>query len=358
MAKNNQATSKEVDFEITAAALAKTMYEGDIVNFRLLFLPFSPARSSSTERFDMPKYGYLLPEESEENEPGFQACLALVMAPATRAFIAGELDANRPAQLPSELVLELGDNAVRTGKYSSAAQAYEMLRIRDRMQQLFLEAADAALDAGDVARGVHGYLVAIGLAYDYAAFPEPLPLVPDFQTRALMLHAEYPETPGASVGMQESGALVQAALNYLLLQPEVVARLERRPEAQRVEFVKELVRQRDPRWDDFVANYHAGVAIMEEFAERVRQGANNEPGGLEEEIRNQLGGDPRSIAAALLGREVQGGEWWQYLKELAGEHPAAALFVARQVVGDLELLVPRHRADSPVALALGVNPGP
>src|SRR5690606_12280615 len=113
-----------------------------------------------------------------------------------------ELEANRPAQLPSDLLLMLADNAVRQGKYTSAAQAYELLRIRSRMQDEFYAAADRALDENDVARAVRGYRAATGLAYDYAAFPEPLPEVPDYQTRALLLHGEYPTRPDDCVALK------------------------------------------------------------------------------------------------------------------------------------------------------------
>ena len=58
--------------------------------------------------------------------------------------------------------------------------------------------------------------------------------------------------------------------------------------------------------------------------------------------------------AALLGREIENGEWWQYLKELGYEHPAGVLFIARQVVGDTEILMPRLLADSRVPRALGL----
>ena len=58
------------------------------------------------------------------------------------------------------------------------------------------------------------------------------------------------------------------------------------------------------------------------------------------EIREQQSKDPRLISAHLLGRKIENGEWWQYMKELAYEHPAAILFVARQVVGSRDT----HRA--------------
>ena len=64
--------------------------------------------------------------------------------------------------------------------------------------------------------------------------------------------------------------------------------------------------------------------------------------------------DAARIPALLLGYGLEDGEWWQYLKELVHKHPAAALVVARQALGDFEILVPRYAADSPVAQALGL----
>jgi hypothetical protein len=220
------------------------------------------------------------------------------------------------------------------------------------MQQEFLNQADAALDAGHVPKAVRGYLVATGLAYDYAAFPEPLPATPDFQTRALMLHGEYPRTPEDCIGLRDTKSLLQTALAYLLLDPEAAARLDARPTEVRLAFLRELVYQRDPQWEVFLERYREAGEAAREFGERLQ--LQREVSALAEEIEKQLGEDPRQITALLLGRTLDGGEWWQYLKELAYEHPAAVLFVARQALGDLEILVPRHAPDSPVANILGL----
>ena len=45
---NNQQAQKTVNPDLTARALAKCVADGDIVNFRLVFAPFSPARAVST----------------------------------------------------------------------------------------------------------------------------------------------------------------------------------------------------------------------------------------------------------------------------------------------------------------------
>ena len=349
--------AKAVDFEQVIDALAKAVCEGDIVNFRVLFSPFSPARESSTESFDMPKYAYLLPDDETVSERRFAAARALVKRPQTVSEIRRELEANRPPQLPWELVLELGDNAVRLRKYSSAAQAYELLRVRARMQREFLDQADAALDAGDVRRGVVGYIIGTGLGYDYAAFPEPLPMTPDFQTRAFMLHAEYPAKPEDCIGLREPKALLQTALSYLLLDPEAAARLDTRPMEMRLEFLKELVRERDPEWDAFLERFCEANAAAQDLAERLRQ--IHAASALAEEINAHMASadelnDAARIPALLLGYGLEDGEWWQYLKELVHKHPAAALVVARQALGDFEILVPRYAADSPVAQALGL----
>lgn len=352
MARNSSASAGKVDFADTAAALAKAVREGDIVNFRLLFLPLSPARESSTESFDMPKYAYLLPDEEMERDPAFQKCLEMVQQPEVKEHILQELSANRPAQLPSGLLLELADNGVRFAKYTAAAQAYEMLRIRSRIQREFFEQADAALDKGDVATGVRGYIIATGLAYDYAAFPEPKPVTPDYQTRALLMHAEYPQNPHAVIGMWDTQPLLRAGLAYLLLDTEAAARLDKRPLDVLVQFLAMLVRSKDPKWDGFIERYKQTEDMVRDFANRFAD--KQRKAELSDEIANQLGEDPRHIPAALLGRTIEPGEWWQYLKELACEHPAGALFVARQMVGDAEILVPRHNPESPVAKALGL----
>jgi len=360
------AAAKEVDFEQVIDAIANAIREGDIVNFRFLFSPFSPARESSTESFDMPKYAYLLPGtvcrgltncEETESERRFAEARTLVKRPQTIAEIKRELEANRPPQLPWELVLELGDNAVRLRKYSSAAQAYELLRVRARMQREFLDQADAALDAGDVPKGVRGYIIGTGLAYDYAAFPEPLPMTPDFQTRAFVLHAEYPARREDCVGLREPGALVQTALSYLLLDPEAAARLDSRPMEMKLAFLKELVHQRDPEWEDFLTRLREADVAARELAQRLEQ--MHAASALAEEINAEMAStdganDPGRIPALLLGHGLEDGEWWQYLKELVHKHPAAALLVARQAVGDFEILVPGYAAESPVARALGL----
>ena len=142
--------AKQVDMELAARAFAKAVHDGDIVNLRFLFGPFTPARATSSERFETEKYAYLLPDEEQERSREFQSVLDLVRSRSVWAHIENELSMSRPPQLPSDLVLALGDNALRQGKYTSAAQAYEMLRIRARMQELVLEAADESLDRGDL----------------------------------------------------------------------------------------------------------------------------------------------------------------------------------------------------------------
>ena len=343
---------------LTAHELAKAMCDGDIVNVRFLFSPFSPARKDSPERFETDKYAYLLPDPEMERSPEFAEMLARVRMPSLWSHIRNELEAKRPTQLPFELLMTLADNAVRGGKYTSAAQAYEMLRIRGRMQDEFVHQADAALDAGDIPKAVRGYVIAASLEYDYAAFPEPLPAVPNFQTRALMLHGEYPERPEDSLPLQETPAFLRAAFTYLLLHATLAARLEARPIEVLTAFLCELVRRRDPNWSEFARRYREACAMAREFAERIARAAAREGHrwpGLEDEIEAQLGEDPMRIPARLLGRTIEGGEWWQYLKELAYEHPPSILFVARQVIGDNETLLPRYRADSPIPPLLGLT---
>jgi len=356
---NAAAQEKAVNQELAALALAKAVYDGDIVNFRLLFTPFSPIRVDSSERLEDEKYAYLLPDEETEASREFRDVVAMVRRDATWSHIQQELGANRPARLPWELVLELGDNAVLRGKYTSASQAYELLRIRRRMQDEFFDQADKAFDGGNLKRAVHGYIVATGLDYDYAAFPEPLPLVPDFQRRALMLHGVYPERVEDCVPLQERETFLRTGLTYLLLDAGAAARLESRPFEQRLAFLAELVRQRDPNWRDFAHRYREACGMMRDFEKRIER-AKEESGArnsLAEQIEEALGDDPRAVPACLLGRAIENGEWWQYLKELAYIHPASILFVSRQLVGETEIIVPRYRRDSPVPAQLGLTTG-
>lgn len=356
--KNKQAAVKEVDTDQAAQAMAKAVQDGDIVNFWLLFGPFSPARSDTTERFDTGKYAYLAPSEEQLADREFADILHQVRDVLTWAHIEKELAAKRPAQLPAHLVLRLADNAVRAGKYTSAAQAYEMLRIRARMQDEFFRQADTLLDAGDIAGGVRGYIIATGLEYNYSAFPEPLPVVPDFQKRALMLHGEYPERPEDSLPLQPPEAFMRTALGYLFASADAAARVLERDNDIQNAFLVELIHQRDPKWEAFAQRYRETAKLMREFAERIQHTVDDHQQGsadLAAEIEEQLGQDPMTIPAHLLGHTLEGGMWWQYLKELAYQHCAAVLFLSRQFVGDKEILVPRFRADSPLPQALGLK---
>lgn len=356
--KNETPALAPVDPRLTAKALAKAVHDGDVVNFRLLFSPFSPARPDSPEQFDMPKYAYLLPDETQERDPLFKKALAAVERVPTHAHIARELEANRPAQLPSSLLVLLGDNAVRSIKYTSAAQAYEMLRIRRRMQEEFFAQADEAIEQGALAKAVRGYSIATGLAYDYAAFPEPLPSVPDYQTQALMLHAEYPRDPSSAIGMQEPAVHVRTALTFLLGDAAAAARLEARPLDLKVAFAKELVRLIDPDWARFAQRYREASRMVREGGQRFARTDAQVAGTvktLADEIEETFGEDPRTVSAQLLGRTIPDGEWWQYLKDLAYAHPAAPLFAARLLVGEIEILTPCHRPDSQMALALDLH---
>jgi len=336
--------------DLVAHALAKAIADGDIVNFRTLFESYSPAREESTERFSGAKYHYLLPNEEEQQTPAFANALHEVQSPLVWKHIEHELEAKRRAQLPWQLVLMVGDNAVRRMKLPSAAQAYELLRIRPRMQAEFFRQSDALLDEGRLKRAIEGYVIGTGLDYDYAAFPEPLPKVLDFQKQALILHGEYPEKPEDCIGLQEPEPFVRTALSYLLNSAEAAARLEKRPLELRIAFLRELVYVRDPSWSAFVERYDKARETMARFARRLDQVAGVP--SLAEEIERELGEDPGHIPAELLGRTIENGEWWQYLQELAYEHPAAALFVARQAIGDREIIIPRCRTDSLAAQAL------
>jgi hypothetical protein len=354
MARRGQDAAKTINSDTVADAIAKSVADGDIVNFRLLFASFSPARLDSVEEFSDEKYAYLLPSDEERREPAFAEALKSVRGPQTWPLIERELGAKRPAQLPSELVLLLGDNAVRLGKWTSASQAYELLRVRRRMQEEFVKQGLAALELGGIDRAVRGVRIGASLAYDYAAFPEPMPMVPQYQSKALMLHALYPVRAEDCLALLEPGAHVQAAINYLLFDMATAARLESTPLERRVEFVKALVDEIDPDWKEFVSRFEAASRLTLEFGERSRRLGRHEDETLADEVEEQRSVDPWEITRALLGRDIPGASWWQYLKELAYEHPASILFISRQVIGDHEVLMPRLRAGAPLARALGL----
>ncbi len=359
MARRKSREKAPVTQDTIDRCVAKAVAEGDIVNFRFLFFPYSPLRNDSSEEIDTDKYAYLLPEAEDEENEAYRAALAKARESAVQAHVRAQLEKNGPAQLHADLVLMLADNAVRLEKYGAAAQAYELLRIRAKMCETILDASDAALDAGDIPRAVRGYTVASGLEYNYAAFPEPLPAVPNYQTKCLMLHAVYPRNPEDSVALQPPEVHVQTALAYLLRENTLAERLSRRPLDTQVAFLTSLVRATDPEWDTFAERYRSACALVKSLSERLRNrdAAADDGESLASEIDQQQGDDAfMEIPAVLLGRAIEKGEWWQYLKELAYLHPAAPLFVTRQTVTkQLEIIMPRYVQDSPLIRALGLE---
>jgi hypothetical protein len=353
MARTKEAAKAPVEQHTVDECLAKAIAEGDIVNFRFLFVSYSPLRDDSTEDITTPKYAYLT--RGDTGGKLYDEALQAVQGAHVKEHVQVQLKKNGPAQLPASLVTLLGDNAVRLGRFKAAAQAYELLRIRGRMQKSYLDQADASLDQGDVKTAVHGYQIAMGLDYDYAAFPEPMPAPPNYQSRAQMLHAEYPRQPEDAVALQAPEDHINIALGYLLLNPEFSGRLESRPFEQRLAFAVELIHAIDPKWDTFVARYKDACRLVEKIGTRLQQqGEALGRGGLAEEIEaQQQENDPAEIPEILLGRALNGGEWWQYVKELAYEHPAAVLFVVRQFVNkDLEIIMPRYVKESPLVQSL------
>jgi hypothetical protein len=340
--------------ELIDSAIAHTVAEGNMVGFRFLFDMHSPLRQTSSEDIRSERYAYLLP--NDENNALYQAALNALTTPL-RTHIQAQLEKKGPAQLPSELLLLLADNAMRIGKYTTAARAYELLRVRRRMQELFYTQADEALDKDNLPLAVKGYRIATALDYDYAAFPEPMPVIPNYHTRALMLHADYPKRPEDALARQPLEIHVTVALHYLLLNDEAAARLQARPIEQRIAFIRELVTQRDPEWPVFAERYRESHKQVMALGERFKHAADGEDAGLAEEIEEQQARDEcEAIPTQLLGRTLEGGSWWQYLKELAYKHPAAVLFISRQLATrDLEILIPVRSDDSPLAQELGLS---
>ncbi|PCJ58886.1 MAG: hypothetical protein COA73_09540 [Candidatus Hydrogenedentota bacterium] len=352
MARKKPEPVKVVDMDQAAKALAKTIADGDIVDFNTLFLSWSPARSTSPETLESDKFDFVRPTAEEESSEQFRAALDAVKQSDTWSHVKQEFAANRPAQLPSDLLLMLADNAVREQKYTAAAQAYELLRIRRKMMTEFLDQADALLAQGNIPGAVRGYRIGVGLEYDYAAFPDPLPAVPRFQVEAMAIHAQLPQKHEDCISLQDDTHFADLALHYLLDNDDAASRLTAQPVEVRQSFLQELIQQLDPEWDTFANQYKAACSKVQEYGDRLKE----QSGTLSEEIEEQQGPDPREIMAALLGREIVDGEWWQYLRELAYEHPAGILFITRQKTGDHEIIMPVLRAEATLPDMLGIVP--
>ncbi len=342
------------DPKITAEALARAVAEGDIVSFRMVFAPFSPARDYTAEDFMAGKYRQLLVDDELRSAPDFVKALEAINENGVWEHIQAELKASRPPCLPSGPLMALADNAVRLGKYTAAAQAYEVLRIRERIQSEFADEADRLLEAGEIDRAVKGYFIAAGLNYDYAGFPDPLPLGNDYPTRALMLHGEYPRNPLDCVAALPPDRFAGAAFEYLLNDLDLVKRLLNHPLEKQLAFFYALIQRCDPNWDAFAKRFREACSQLEPFAAALAVGANNGQLSLRNELDAEQAGDPWVLPITLLGRELDDPQWWQYLKELAIKHPAAPLFVARQLMGEVEVFVPRLPAESPIPGALGL----
>ncbi len=348
---------KQIDYALLDKCLAHAIAEGDYVNLRFLFLPASPFRADSPEDIAAPKYAYLLPED--EAEPRYRAALDKVRHPETARYLRAQLAKSGPPQLPWELILQLADNAVLLGKYTAASQAYELLRIRRRMQDAFREQGDAALKAGRVSDAVQGFVIASGLDYDYAAFPEPLPTVPNYQERALALHGQYPASPGAALALQPDAALIKTALNYLLLDSEGLRGFDAHEAEHLPELAAGLVRCFDTDWNGFAdcfARAHEITSTHAALLDTINSYAPDALGVLFESVL-----DEEQIAALkeaqslLLNRDNSDLEWWQCLQSLCYRHPGAALFVRRQRLSAAdEILIPLCRDDSHFARCLGL----
>jgi hypothetical protein len=309
-AKNLQPAASSPDH--IAESLAKAVVDGDIVNFRQIFAGLSPARPDTVETLDDPKYSYLLPAGTEKQQPAFQNALRAVRTPESWKHIETELEAKRPVRLPSDLLMLLGDHAVAAGKYTSAAQAYELLRVRKSIQARFLKAGLEALRANDAPSAVTGYLIGIGLAYDYAAFPEPMPLVLNFPRRALIMHAEAPRRPEDVIPFKEPTVFLRLAIEYLLGEPDHADEICEAPLETQVAFFGELVCCRDPHWDAFVKRFAEAAALEKQWNDRLRElmAGGQDLRMYTQDIAEQLGEDPRRVPEILLGRTIPNGEWW------------------------------------------------
>jgi hypothetical protein len=338
-------------------SLAFAIEQGDIVNFRLLFMPSSPFRPDSPEDASDSKYNYLFPDSDSGQR--YPEALAWVHKPDIAAFVRAQLDRKGPPKLPWQLVKVLGDNAVRLGKYTAAAQAYELLRIRRRMQDIILDQADEHLREHDIAAAVNGYRIALGLQYDYGAFPEPLPAVPDYQERAPALHMTYPATQEQTLSLQSDEVLCKTALTYLLPFSEFASRFQQIPPEVILPFTVALVRILDVDWEAFATAFRQSLAITAQYEDlfvRINAYSTEILEVLEEKLIDDSNLEElRKIPEILAGSSGEHWEWWQYLKHLAYHHPGAALFVSRQrLSAKEEIVVPRVRLDSELARSLGL----
>ncbi len=349
---------KYIDPFVIQQCLACAVAEGDIVNFRFMFMPASPLRPDSCEDIDEPKYAYLLP--LDESCPRYQEALRLVQRSDISDYVSAQLSKKGPPQLPWELALALADNALLLGKYTAAAQAYELLRIRRRMQELIVEKADALLnEPGNIDAAAKAYLAASSLNYDYAAFPEPLPAVPNYQERALALHGVYPDAPEKSLAMQPAEILLKEAIKYLLLNADFSQRLDVLPVDVKARLVATFVRELDADWDAFVTAFREAQHIVQrhhQLLDRINTYSPEALGLLYEQLLDSAQMEElRQIPTILLHVSCEQITWWQCLKDLSYHHPGAALFMARQRLSEKEeLLVPRCRTDSLLGRELGL----
>lgn len=348
-------TEKVIDDSLLDRCLAAAIATGDIVNLRFLFMPASPFRVDSSEDISQSKYAYLLPEEENKE---MEEALQLVQQPEISRQVRAQLEKKGPPQLPWQLLQSLADQALRCGKYTAASQAYELLRTRRRMQEIFLDQADAALDRGAFYEAAQGYTLASGLQYDYAAFPEALPAVLNYQEKALSFHGSYPLTTEDEATTDDK-VLCRSSLQFLMQGAEFLQRLDVREEKELVQFTAEVIRCLDPEWDSFVSAFHESLALVEKYEPLFKHINSYTQEALEvllEEIfTDEEKEELRRIAPLFAPGAPEGEEWWLTMRTLAYHHPGAVLFVRRQRLSATEeILIPECSRDSELARLLGL----
>lgn len=348
-------TEKVIDFTMLDRCLAFAIATGDSVNLRFLFMPASPFRQDSSEEINQSKYAYLIPDEESAE---MAEALKLVEQPEISRQVRAQLSKKGPPQLPWELLQALADQALRLGKYTVASQAYELLRIRRRMQEIFLDHADAALDGGAFYEAAQSYKIAAGLQYDYAAFPEALPSVLNYQENALSLHRNYPQTPEEGAQSDDS-ALCRSILHFLMQGAEFLQRLDGHDPKVVLQLTVEVIRCLDPGWEAFVSAFQESLVIVAPFAkqfERINSYTQEALEVLLEEIfTDEQKETLRGLASLFAPGAPEGEEWWLTMRTLAYHHPGAVLFVRRQRLSATEeILIPGVVADSELARLLGL----
>jgi hypothetical protein len=245
---------------------------------------------------------YLMPGEEEAASDRFRAATELVES------CRWEGDA-----VPATILEETAKEAIACGKFAYAEDAYRLLGIKKEMVALYAQTAEQFLRNGKPKHAAISLFVA-------ASIDDPIG--PHYQYLGPELHAECRTRPQQCVTALSADPLLDAAIRFLLPHEQFVDRIESliKPEHKK-QIVGALAASRDLDLPGLVSNLRAAVAELS----RVENGTPDDYG---------------SIMPALLGRAIESGEAWQYLKDFCFEHPLGALCVCIKIVRYTPVLVP------------------